>query len=75
MDIVETQIGNIVCRAAERVTRRVVPTSSIVLAALLKVVGLKAIPATPVASVLLTRTENHTVPLIGESSEQPLRRY
>src|SRR5215216_540564 len=56
----------------ESVTRRVVPTSWMALAASLKVVGLKGMPATPVESVFSTRTENHTVPLIGASSEQPL---
>src|SRR6478609_5526634 len=48
-----------------RVTRSVVPTSSIALAASLKVVGLNEMPATPVESVLLRSTENQTVPFIG----------
>src|SRR4051812_6050311 len=58
----------------ERVTLSVVPVSWMTFAASLKVLGLNEMPATPVASVLSTSTENHTVPLIGASSGQPLSR-
>src|SRR5436190_14294503 len=52
----------------------VVPMSWMLFVVSPKPVGLNEMPAEPVASVLLTRKENQTVPLIGASSEHPLWR-